>query len=135
MAVEVHRHLRAEEVDGATDEGRRSFRRCDAERVHDRDLLRAGLDRGCVGLLEEVGLGARRVDAEEGDRDALPAANETALRIRSSIVSRETPMASSLRSEIGDSITDARTPSSSSASTSACTAREKPHTSASGPQP
>ena len=41
-------------------------------------------------------------------------------------------MASSLRSEIGDSITDARTPSSSSASTSACPAREKPHTSASG---
>ena len=49
-------------------------------------------------------------------------------RIRSSIVSRETPSASSLPSEIGLSITDARTPSSTSASTSAWHgAREAPH--------
>ena len=60
-------------------------------------------------------------------------ANETASRIRSSIVSRETPSASSLPSEIGLSITDARTPSSTSASTSAWTAREKPQTSARRP--
>ena len=53
--------------------------------------------------------------------------------IRSSIVSRETPSASSLPSEIGLSITEAGTPSSTSASTSACTAREKPHTSARRP--
>ena len=62
-----------------------------------------------------------------------PAANETALRIRSSIVSRDTPSASSLRSEIGDSITEAPTPSSIKASTSACTARENPQTSARRP--
>ena len=62
-----------------------------------------------------------------------PAANETALRIRSSIVSRETPSAASFASEIGLSITEAGTPSSTSASTSAWTAREKPQTSARRP--
>ena len=61
------------------------------------------------------------------------AANETAARIRSSIVSRETPSAASLPSEIGLSITDACSPSSTSASTSARTAREKPQISASSP--
>ena len=62
-----------------------------------------------------------------------PVANATALRMRSSIVSRETPRASSLPSEIGLSITEADTPSSTSTSTSACTAREKPQTSALSP--
>ena len=61
------------------------------------------------------------------------AANETAARMRSSIVSRETPSAASLPSEIGLSITEARTPSSTSASTSARTARENPQISASRP--
>ena len=50
--------------------------------------------------------------------------------IRSSIESRETPIASSFRSEIGDSITEQRTPSSTSSSRSAGTAREKPQISA-----
>jgi hypothetical protein len=53
--------------------------------------------------------------------------------MRSSIFSRLTPIASSLRSEIGDSITEARTPSSTSASRSAGTAREKPQISALSP--
>ena len=53
--------------------------------------------------------------------------------MRSSIVSRETPSAASLPSEIGLSITEARRPSSTSASTSARTAREKPQISASSP--
>ncbi len=57
-----------------------------------------------------------------------PAANETAVRIRSSIVARDTPSAASFPSEIGLSITDACRPSSTSASTSARTAREKPQT-------
>ena len=60
-------------------------------------------------------------------------ANETALRIRSSIFSCVTPSAWSLASEIGLSITDAGTPSSTSASTSACTARENPQISARRP--
>ena len=58
------------------------------------------------------------------------AAKRMALAIRSSIFSRGTPIASSLRSEIGDSMTACRTPSSTSASRSAGTAREKPQTSA-----
>ena len=58
------------------------------------------------------------------------AAKRIALVIRSSIFSRETPIASSFRSEIGDSITEKRTPSSASASRSAGTAREKPQISA-----
>ena len=62
-----------------------------------------------------------------------PTANETAERIRSSIVCRETPSAASFPSEIGLSITDAWSPSSTSASTSARTAREKPQISASRP--
>src|SRR3954468_18990474 len=57
-----------------------------------------------------------------------PAAKRIALVMRSSIFSRSTPIAFSFRSEIGDSITDAGTPSSTSASRSAGTAREKPHT-------
>ena len=61
------------------------------------------------------------------------AAKRIALVIRSSIFSRETPIASSFRSEIGDSITEKRTPSSTSASRSAGTAREKPQISASQP--
>ena len=56
-----------------------------------------------------------------------------ALAIRSSIFSRDTPIASSFRSEIGDSITEYQTPSSTSASRSAGTAREKPQTSARSP--
>ena len=61
------------------------------------------------------------------------AANETALRIRSSIDSRVTPSAASFASEIGDSITLAWTPSSTSASASAGDrAREAPHLGARG---
>jgi hypothetical protein len=63
----------------------------------------------------------------------LPLAKATAERMRSSIASRDTPSARSLPSEIGLSITLARTPSSTSASTSAWTAREKPQISASSP--
>ena len=59
-----------------------------------------------------------------------PAAYETASAIRPSIFSRDTPSASSFRSERGDSITVASRPSSTIASTSACTAREKPQISA-----
>src|SRR5207247_3568482 len=45
------------------------LRRRDADRVdHDR-LLRARLDRALVDLLEEARVGARAVDAEEGDLD------------------------------------------------------------------
>ena len=58
------------------------------------------------------------------------AAKRIAPVIRPSIVSRSTPIASSFRSEIGDSITEASTPSSTSSSRSAGTAREKPQTSA-----
>src|SRR3954468_20328694 len=46
-------------------------------------------------------------------------AKRIALAIRSSIFSRETPIASSFRSEIGDSITEASTPSSTRSSRSA----------------
>ena len=62
-------------------------------------------------------------------------AKRMALAMRSSIVSRETPIASSFRSEIGDSITEASTPSSTRSSRSAGTAREKPQTSALSPAP
>src|SRR4051794_10583416 len=63
----------------------------------------------------------------------LSAAKRIALVMRSSISSRETPIAFSFRSEIGDSITEYETPSSTSASRSAGTAREKPQTSARRP--
>ena len=61
------------------------------------------------------------------------AARETAARMRSIIVWRETPSASSFASEIGLSMTEAFRPSSTRASTSAGTAREKPQISASRP--
>ncbi len=59
-----------------------------------------------------------------------PVANETALRIRPSMSSCETPSAASFASEIGLSITAALTPRPTSCSTSACTARAKPQISA-----
>ena len=62
-----------------------------------------------------------------------PAANETALRIRPSMSSCETPSAASFASEIGLSITAALTPRPTSCSTSACTARAKPQISARSP--
>ncbi len=61
------------------------------------------------------------------------AANRIALAMRSSIVSRATPIASSFKSEIGDSMTECETPSSTSASRSAGTARENPQISARRP--
>ena len=65
VAVEVHRDVRPDPLDGAADEVGNRLGRGDPERVDDGDLLRARLDRAPVDLLVEVGVGARRVDAEE----------------------------------------------------------------------
>ena len=93
------------------DELRDRLGRGDAERVDDDDLLRARLDGRRVDLVVEIALGPGRVDAEERRVDAvLVGEAHRAAVIRSSIFSRETPIASSLRSEIGDSITEYATP-------------------------
>src|SRR4051794_10202016 len=55
----------------APDEVGDGLRRRDPERVDDDDLLRTGLDRSLVDRLEVRGIGARAVDAEEGDANAL----------------------------------------------------------------
>ena len=133
VAVPVHRHVRPDPIDGARDEHRRGLGGRDPERVDDHELLRPCLRSGSVRLVEEREVGAGGVDPEERDADAVSVAKRTAERMRSSIFSRLTPSAASLPSEIGLSITDAWTPSSTSASTSACTARENPHTSARRP--
>jgi hypothetical protein len=81
--------------------------------------------------------GVARVESTPKNATRIPCSTAfaTASVMRWSIFSRETPSASSFRSEIGDSITLASTPSSTSASTSAGTAREKPQTSAVRPAP
>ena len=71
VAVEVHRHVRPDELDGQADELRDRLGRGDAERVDDGDLLRTGLDRARVDAAVEVALGAGRVDAEERGVDAV----------------------------------------------------------------
>ena len=71
VAVEVHRHVRPDELDGRADELRDRLGRGDAERVDDHDLARARLDRARVDAAVEVALGARRVDAEERGVDAV----------------------------------------------------------------
>ena len=135
VPVPVHGNVAAEPVHRLPHEVGGGLRRRDPDRVDDDDLARARLDRRLVRAAVELEVGARRVDAEERDLDPGAGGERDRLRIRSSIVSRETPSASSLPSEIGLSITEAGTPSSTSASTSACTAREKPHTSACSPAP
>jgi hypothetical protein len=67
--VEVHRHVRPDQLDRAPDEVGDRLRRGDPERVDDDHLARARLDGGRVDPLVEVGLGAGRVDAEEGGVD------------------------------------------------------------------
>ena len=119
VAVPVDRDVVAEQLGRLPDEERGGLGCRDPERVDDDDLLRPRFDGGCVGALEEVELARgcrRRRRTPRGCRCAV--ANETALRIRSSIVSCETPSALSFPSEIGLSITEASTPSSTSASTS-----------------
>ena len=65
VAVEVDRHAGPDPADGTADELGDRLGRGDPERVHDDDLLGAGLDRAAVDLLVEAGIGAGRVDAEE----------------------------------------------------------------------
>ena len=62
---------RPDPLDGLADELRDGLRGRDAERVDDDDLARARLDGGLVHALVEVGLRARRVDAEERGEDAV----------------------------------------------------------------
>ena len=69
MAVPVHRHV--EPVDGAADEVSGGLGGRNPDRVDDDRLLGPRFDRGFVCALEEAKLGARAVDAEEGDRDPL----------------------------------------------------------------
>ena len=134
VAVPVHGDLAAEPVDGLADEVRGRLRRRDPDRVDDDDLLGAGLDRRLVGAPVEVELGPRGVDAEERDLDARRRSRTRPRCGSARASSRARPRApASFASEIGLSITDAGTPSSTSASTSACTAREKPQTSARSP--
>src|SRR5205807_4274231 len=69
VAVEVDWNPRPEPLARLADERGHSLRGRDPDRVdHDR-LLRAGLDRSLVDLLEEARIGARAVDSEEGDLD------------------------------------------------------------------
>ena len=90
--------------------------------------------RSCTTRSRKLEVGARPVHAEVrdgdvvlgGERDGLADALEHHRR-------GSTPYAFSFRSETGASITEWRRPSSTSASTSACTAREKPQISAFSP--
>ena len=128
VAVEVNRDARADELDRRADELGDGLGRGDAERVDDDDLLRA---RPRSRSSRRGGRSPARARVESTPKNAawMPcsAAKRIALVIRSSILSRETPIASSFRSEIGDSITEKRTPSSTSASRSAGhRAREAP---------
>ena len=72
------------------------------------DLGGAGLDRGLVARSKNSRSAREESTPKNATRIPCSVANATALRIRSSIVSRETPRASSLPSEIGLSITEAR---------------------------
>jgi hypothetical protein len=72
VPVEVDGHVRAHQLDGAADKLGDGLRCGDPERVDDRDLLRPRLHGDRVRLLEEDGVGPRRVDPEIGDRDTLP---------------------------------------------------------------
>ena len=102
VAVPVDRDLAAEPVDGLADEIRRRLGRRDADRVDDHDLLRAGLDRASrrrAGRSRAPRARSRR----RRKRRLMPVVGreETALAIRSSIFSRETPSASSFRPRSG----------------------------------
>ena len=72
VTVEVDGDVRPEPLDRAPDELRGRLGARHAERVDDDDLARAGLDGRRVGALEERQVGARAVDAEVGDADAVP---------------------------------------------------------------
>ena len=134
VAVEVHRHVRARPTRPSCRRGRRPprARRCRACRP---PRPRAHPPRRPTCRRARRTPGSARVESTPKNAAWMPcsAAKLIAAVIRPSIFSRSTPIASSFRSEIGDSITEAGTPSSTSASRSAGTAREKPHTWARSP--
>ena len=67
VPVEVNRDVRAEPLPRLADEVCDRFGARDADRVDDDRFLRARFDRRLVDRLEVAGIGARAVDAEEGD--------------------------------------------------------------------
>ena len=71
MAVEVDRDIRAEKLARAFHQHRCDLGGRNPERVDDRHLLRARLDRRRVRGLEERQVGPGAVDAEVGDANAL----------------------------------------------------------------
>jgi len=72
VPVPVDGYLVVEPLDYLVDEERRGLGRCDPERVDDDDLLRARLDGALVHLAHEREVGARGIDAEERNANALP---------------------------------------------------------------
>ena len=107
VAMEMNRHRRSDELDGRADEIGDGLRRGDPERVDDGDLFRAGLDARSSrpgGRSRARRGSSRRRRTRRGCRCRRRSASRSV--IRSSIFSRETPIASSFRSEIGDSITE-----------------------------
>ncbi len=132
VAVEVHGRA-VEPLDRLPDEVTDRLGRGDPERVDDGDLARAGLDGGLVDPPEE--LGSARVESTPKNAAwmSCSAANRIAAAIRSSIFSRErrSRRASGRRSATRSP--SARRRAETSASRSAGTAREKPHTSAFSP--
>ena len=94
VPVPVDGNLPAEPVDGLPDEVRGRLRRRDPDRVDDDDLLRRRPRRPCrrpAGRTRGRRATSRR--RRTRPRSRRRSANETALRIRSSIASRETPSA------------------------------------------
>ena len=110
VPVPVDRDLVVEPLGDVAHEERRRLRGRDPERVHDDDLGRAGLDRGLVRARRKPRSARVESTPKKATRIPCSTAKETAERMRSSIVSRETPSAASFPSEIGLSITEALEP-------------------------
>ena len=135
VAVEVDGHP-VDVLQGRADEVRDGLGRGDPERVDDGDLLRTRLDRGLVDLAVEVGLGAGRVDAEEGGADAVLVGE--AHRARDALEHRRRGRRRSPRASGRRSATRSPRPrrrARPGARGPPGTAREKPQTSAFSPAP
>src|SRR5487761_1441804 len=105
VAVEVDGHV-SDELDRPADEIRDRLRRRDAERVDDDDLACACLDGRRVDAVVELGLRARRVDAEERCVDVVLGGE--AHRLRDAAEHRVAVDADGVELQVGDRRLDHR---------------------------